>query len=79
MLQTMLSLYINKEINFQKFAPALLAIINFKSEFFNREQLASIQEVFKHLHTKGVHKEIKETLEASLFTHLHGLAGLSKQ
>lgn len=78
-LQKMLTLYLNKEINFQKFAPALLAIINFKRESFSSEQLASIQDIFKHLHTKGVHKEIKETLEASLFTHLQGLASLNEK
>lgn len=75
MLQKMLSLYINKKINFQKFAPALLAIVNFKSDSFSSEQLARIQEIFKHLHTKGVHKERKETLEASLFTDLQELSG----
>lgn len=78
-LQQMLNLYVNKQISFQKFAPGLLGIINYRSGIFSIEQLASIQEIFNHLHTKGLHKKVKETLEGSLITLLHDLPSLSEQ
>ena len=78
-LQQMLSLYVNKQINFKKFAPGLLGIINYKRDILSIEQISSIQEIFEKLHNKGVHKAVKESLEASLLAVLEDLPSISKQ
>lgn len=78
-LQQVLSLYLSKQINFQKFAPGLLGIINYWCDKLSTEQLKSIQEIFRHLHKKGVHKEAKETLETLLFEILERLIILNRK
>lgn len=70
LLEYFLQLYKNKQINFQKVAPALLHIIKLSALKLNSEKQKTLYDMFIRLHQKGVHKEEKQYLETKLFFEL---------